>query len=288
LREGDNPGALRLLVETEETLVRYASFYAPMAKILLAHHLYENGQIGAAVTRLKVGRALATDAHTPFFAAAAAASLAKVYGCLGLDEAMREARSAALEAVDSPLGGFIGSTVWVELGYASLAIGDLPAAADAFDKGLSSSSASKYWEKARLLIGRALVRTRQGDFAGAHSSLDEAQTFLLEKEVRAFDAHLEQARGESLLAEGKTEEAAARLAAAQELATASELRVLTLQIATAAARAATVLGDSDAARHHLDTARAAVEEIARSVDDPDLKRAVEAAWAEPLDQIVTG
>lgn len=288
MREGDNPGALRLLVEAEETLVRYASFYAPMTKTLLAYHLYQNGQIESAVTRLKDGLALATDANIPFFAAAAAAGLAKVYGCLGLDEPMKEARSTAIEAVGTPLGGFIGSTVWVELGYASLAIGDLPAAEDAFDKGLESSSASKYWEKARLLIGRALVRTRQGDFAAAHSALDEAQTFLLEKEVRAYDAHLEYARGETLLAEDKTEEASARLAAARDLATASEFRVLTVQIATAAARAATTMGDPEAAGHHLATARAEVDEIARLVDDPDLKRAVEAAWAEPLDQIVAG
>jgi tetratricopeptide (TPR) repeat protein len=242
----------------------------------------------AALTYLKNARAMATAAHTPFFAAVAAAALAKVYASLGLDEAMIEARTAAVAAVDSPLGGFVGSTVWSELGYASLATGDLATAADDFDHGLGSSSASKFWEKAGLHIGRALVSSRMGDHAQAHASLDEAQTFLLEKEVRGYDAHLEYARGEVLLAQKNAKEASTRLAIAAELAAGWEYRVLAVQIASAAARAATALGDADAARRHLDAARATVEEIAQSVQDPELKRAFEAAWAEPLDQLPAG
>ncbi|MGH8912378.1 MAG: adenylate/guanylate cyclase domain-containing protein, partial [Acidimicrobiia bacterium] len=123
MRDGDNPGALRLLLENEDSVARYASFYAPMVKAMAAYHLYERGEIEAALTYLEDARAMATAAHTPFFGAVAASALAKVYGSLRLDEAMIEARTAAISAVDSPLGGFVGSTVWSELGYASLVTG---------------------------------------------------------------------------------------------------------------------------------------------------------------------
>ncbi|MFP3916066.1 MAG: AAA family ATPase, partial [Actinomycetota bacterium] len=218
LREGDTGEALRLSLEGGEVLDRYASFFSPLTQITAAWLLWERGRLDEAKSCLDRAGQVAADAHFLFFVAAASAGLARIHGSLGWEEARRQARAAALEAVGSPLGGYVGSTVWADLGDAELAAGDLAAAASDFSQGLSSSSASKYWEKPRLLIGLARARAGQGEVVEAHRLLDEAGAYLLDKEVRTFDAHLEHARGEVELAGEEPEEAVARLTRAGDLA----------------------------------------------------------------------
>lgn len=288
MREGDMEAALALLEGSQGTLERYASFYLPTAQLIAAFFLFERGRIDDALQDLETARAIAVEQNFSFYLAVANAGLARIYANLGMETEMREARSAAVEAVNAPLGDFIGSTVWTELGLAALAAGDPAAAGEAFRRGLASSSASKYWEKPRLLIGRASAEVATDDPAAAHRSLDEAQTFLLEKEVRAFDAHVESARGAALLAEGRAAEAAPHLEAALELARAGKWRLLEIETAGTAARAAVALDDPDAARRHVAAARAQVEEMAGALADPELAAAVRAAWSAPLEGIATG
>lgn len=288
MRDGDMAGALQLTLDAEDTLARYASFFLPLARGLAGRLLYEQGRIEEALAHFQDARTEAAAAQQTFFVAVSWAGLARIHGSLGMGEQMEEARSAALEAVHAPLGNYVASTVWAELALGSLDGGDLETARRDLEAGLASSSASQYWEKPRLLIGRALLLAETGDASGAHGSLDEAQTFLLEKGMRTYDAHLDHARAEAFLAEGKPEEAAPRLTRALELASAAEWRVLALRIAGTAARVATLLGDDEAARRHVAAARADVEEMAGRVTDPDLRRAMERAWSRPLDQIPAG
>lgn len=280
MRNGNNQEALRILLTGEDSLSRFGSFYTPVANADAAYHLYESGRLDEAVAHLE--KILATETPIASFRTVAWSALTRLYGCLGLDERMRHGAAAALESFDQPLGAFMGATLWANLGYAYLAAGDSVAAEDAFERGLGSSSASQYWEKPRLLIGRALVRSRAGDHAAAVAALDEAQTFLLDKGVHAYDAQLEHARGVTLLAGGRAEEAAARLANAAELAKASGYRVVGLQVATVAAATATALGDEDAAARHRADARALVDEIAAATQDPELEAAVISVWSKDL------
>lgn len=288
MREGDIESALRLTVEAGATLERYASFFTPLAHWLAAHLYSERGRMDAALDLLQQARRSSTETGMPFFVALTSAGQAHLYASLGMDEPMREARSAALAAVDTPVGDFVASTVWAEIGYAALARGDLGEAADRFDLGLATPSASQFWEKPRLLLGRALVSTAQDDATAAHRFLDEADTYLLGKEVRAYDGHVLHGRGLALLAEGQPEAAAAKLESALEIAASQRWLRLHAESATAAARARSSMGDTDAARRHLAAARAGVEEMMRSVEDPEIRQAMESVWLAPLGQTLAG
>lgn len=282
-RDGDTEGALQMMLDNEPTLARYGSFFLSLAQSIAAYLLFERGRVEEALERLRGARSAAAQAHLVFFEAVAAAGMARIYASLGMGEAMEEASESAIRGVGKPLGEYVSSTVWSELGHAALVTGDLEGAEAHFERCLSSSSASKYWEKPRALIGLALVQSRRGNPARGQSLLDEAQTFLLEKEIRSFDPHLEHARGELLLVEGRAEEAANRLEAAGALAAEQGSRVLGIDIAVAGARAAAARGDSATARSHADAARDEVREMAGSINDPELRRAMETVWLGRLD-----
>lgn len=287
LREGDTETALQILAENTETLKRYPSFYTPFAMTLTGTLLYDRGEV-------EDGLSLVSEIHRDVIAqqanlyiAVTAAALVRMYGSLQLAERLPELRSSAVEAIQAPLGNYLASTVWADLGYANLAMGDIDSAEDDFANGLAAVSATQYWEKPRLLIGSALVAKEVGDQDEAHRLLDEAQAFLLEKELRLFDGELNHARGKVLMTEDRHAEALERLSGAFESATDMGLRPLAVQIAVTAAAAATAAGQSDVANSHEETARILAEEVARSVVDEELRTAVETAWLEPLDQITT-
>lgn len=287
LREGDTEEALRLLLDGSETLSRYGSFYAPLAHIVIGNLLFGRGQVESAISRLAEVRRGALDAGATFFAAIAASGLALVYATCGMVESADEARDLALDMTAAPLGGFLASTVWADLGHARLAAGDFDGADEDFQQGLGVSAASQYWEKPRLLVGRALVEAERGRPDEAHRLLDQAQTFLLEKEVRTFDAELDHARGVAFLAAGDAAEAAGRLADALELAQRSNLRLLEVQIRADSARAAVVSGDLDFAGAQVAAARSEVEEMAGSVVDETLRASFREACLAPLEHIPT-
>ena len=170
LRDGDTEGALELLLGGEETLTRYATFYAPIAQILAGALQYERGEIESGINRLVAARRSVLDLGMNFFVALASAELAHMYASLRLDEQVTELRSSALEALRAPLGEFLGSSVWAGLGRANLALGEFSGADDDFRSGLEVSSASQYWERPRLLTGRALALIGLFNVVGSYAS----------------------------------------------------------------------------------------------------------------------
>ena len=288
LRDGDVEGALQLLLDNEETLIRYASFYTPLILTVLGVTLFERGEVESAITRISSLRRAVVQQKVPFFVAVTSAALAHIYASLGMTESMREMRESAVESVEAPLGDFLSSTVWADLGYASLACGHLETADGDLRRGLEQSSASRFWEKSRLLILRAIVQARLGNPDEAHRILDEAQTYLLGREVRAFDAHLGYGRGVTLLAEGNPEKASESLVEALDVAVTMGYRPLANKIRLAAAKAAAARGERNAAADLLDDARAEVEAMAAAVVDEELRSALRAAWLTPLEQTAAG
>ena len=288
LRDGDTKSAMQNLLDNMETLTRYPNFYTPLTMIFTGTLSYDLGDIEAGVSLLSETHRDVVGQKSNFYVAVTSATLVRMYGSLHMTGNVPELRSLALEAVQAPLGNYMASTVWADLGYASLAMGDIDLARDDFANGLGAVSATQYWEKPRLLIGSALVSIETGDVPQAQRLLDQIEAFLLEKELRLFDADLDHARGKALLAEERYEEALERLSAAHDAATAMGLRPLAVQIAVTAATAAMALDRGDVAQEYEEGARTLVAEIARSVIDDELRTAVETAWLEPLDQLTTG
>lgn len=161
LRDGDFRGALDLLGADEMTLVRYASFYASLTGIFVASLLFELGDVEGAVTRLAEIHRGVSERGMPLYVAASSATLARMYASLGMTEPVGELVDTAVEAVEAPLGLFLASSVWADLGFAAFVSGDFNTAGERFERGLATSSASSYWEKPRLLIGGGPGCTRR-------------------------------------------------------------------------------------------------------------------------------
>jgi class 3 adenylate cyclase/tetratricopeptide (TPR) repeat protein len=282
LREGDFRGALEVIRAYEQTLVRYASFYAPLAGIFVASLQFDLGDVEGAVVRL----AEISEWGMPLYVATSSATLARMYASLGITGPLKELVNSAIEAVEAPLGNFLASSVWADLGFSAFMTGDFKTAAERFERGLATSSSSSYWEKPRLLIGQARVHTAQREYEEAHRALDEAQTFLLEKELRTFDHLLGHGRGEVLLAEERATEASRLLTEVLVIADERGLRVPFVEAAATASRAASARGDSELAGRHLAAARAKVTEMTSTVVDPVLKAAMESSWMTRLDEPV--
>lgn len=288
LRDGDTESALQMLLDSEETLTRYPSFYTPFARSFTGILLYDRGNIEAGISRLAEVRRTAIEQERNFYVAFTSATLARMYASLGIADSLSELRSSALEAVQSPLGNYLASTMWAELGYANLAMGSASAAEDDFASGLAASSATQYWERPRLLIGLALAAIERGKLNEANDHLDQAEEFVSEKDMHLHDGVLGLARAELLLAEGQPEKALDRLRAAGEAARSAGLRPLEVRIIVATARAASAAGETEVARRHVDRATSLAKEIAESVIDQDLRSAVETVWLDPLDQLAAG
>lgn len=288
LRDGDTESALRLLLDSEDELVRQSSFYAPMAGAFAGTLLYDRGDIEAGISRMADVRRAVIEEGANFYIAVTSATLARMYASLHIDSSLAEYRKSALEAVQAPLGNYLASTVWVELGLANLAMGDHEAADEDFATGLAASSATQYWERPRLLIGRALAAVGRDDLKPAGRDLDEAETIIQEKGLRLYEGELRHARGKLLRAEGRPSEATSQLQLAANAAESAGLRPLVAQIAVTSARAAAATGDGKEADRYADEARAIAESVAGSVIDDDLRRAVLSAWLAPLDQPKTG
>lgn len=288
MREGDTESALRLLLDSEEELLREASFYAPMAGIFAGTLLYDLGDIETGISRIADIRRTVIDLGVDFHIAVTSATLARMYGSLHIDSPLAEYRRSALEAVQAPLGNYLASTVWVELGRANLAMGDHQAAEEDFATGLATSSATQYWERPRLLIGRALAGVARDDLESAGRDLDEAETIIQEKELRLYEGDLRHARGKLLLAKGRPNEAISQLELAASAADSAGFRPLMAQIEVTAAQAAALSGDDEAADRHAAAARAVADSAASSVIDDELRNAVKVAWLDPLDQPRTG
>ena len=286
LVEGDVDGALQLLEDNVATLVRYGDFEAPIVQWWIGDLLLQRGEIELGISRIAEIRREAKDSGAPMYEATTAATLARIYAWLGIEEPIAELRTSSLDALQRPMGEYLASTVWADLGFANLALGNAAEAEEDFRIGREVASANQYWERPRLLVGRAMALCQMGEYGEGHRCLDEAQTFVLEKGVRFFDAHIAHGRGEVLLAEAKAGEAMEKLTEAREVAEAARLKILELEIARAMARAALAAGDEGQAGEHAARARAIVEEMAGSIVDEQLRSALESTWLKTLDQLI--
>lgn len=283
LSDGDTEEALRLALDSEGTLVRYGDHEAPIVQWLTGVLQYERGDVEAGISRIADVQRAAIESDVPTFVAMASATLARVYASVGVTARVAELRSTALESVEAPMGGYLASSVWADLGYANLALRRSAEADSDFRMGRGVSSTTQYWERPRLLVGRALALVGEGNHDEAHTCIDQAETFVMEKGVHFYDAHLAHARGEALLDAGKAEEAAAKLSRAVTAANDMGLRVLGVRIAETAARAFRAAGDPETAAEHSARAKADVEAMAGSIVNAELRQSLESAWLAPLE-----
>ncbi len=89
----------------------------------------------------------------------------------------------ALSLLESPMTAMGGGTVWANLGWCALSLGDLEIAAESFEKGLQIPSMFMLVERPRYLSGSALLASRQDRHDEALALADEACDYAVERSM---------------------------------------------------------------------------------------------------------
>lgn len=286
MRDGRPREALRVLVESEPNLDRFASFYNPMVGMSIGNLEYELGTIESGIARMAEAKRKAEIQGQGFMMAAASALLARFYAELGMEVSLDELRASAIEPLGQPMGDFFSSTVWSGLGYANLARKDFSGALDDFQRGLEVSSTSQFWEKPGLLVGLALVQAQMGDLDEAQEAIDEADAFVREKALVFFEPLVGFGRGVVHVEAGEVGAGLVALDRAADLSSEMGLGPLAVKVSTTAATAAARAGEFEIRDRHVSVAVARTAEMREEVVDESLSSAIQ-GWLEPLDAMLS-
>ena len=122
----------------------------------------------------------------PFIEAMGLCALGTAYleVCADLLDKTAELHGQAMKLLETPMGAVMDGLAWSDLGFCALAVGDVEAAGDLFDKGLSASNATKLLARPQLLVGSAFVALMQGNADGAKTLVRQSRQFAEEREMR--------------------------------------------------------------------------------------------------------
>jgi class 3 adenylate cyclase/tetratricopeptide (TPR) repeat protein len=249
-RNGDLDGALALIRSAGDTLTRYDVFQAPFVHHHGARVALLLGRTAEAVAMLDAARRTMEGQSAVFARATIEATAAEVHAGRGDAAASQRHRELALAGLSLPLGDFQASTVWADLTSASILLGRWDDAEADSTLGLEASSATRFWERPRLLASAARVALHRGATDRASDLLDEAQAYVEERRMRLFLPLLATVRAGVARASGDLRRAEAELVAADELAHAMGMRPLEREIAGSLAEVVTAMGRSREAAEH--------------------------------------
>ena len=176
-----------------------------------------------------------------------------------------EYHTQAMAALDRPMGGFMAAMTWAEIGFCMLATGDVEAAGDLLQKGLTVSTMLKNLIRPQLLVGAAFVSMSKGDLDGAAKLIQEASEFAEERAMKQFLPFVAFAEAQVGAAGGDTERALDRFGRTEELASEMLMRPLIWQARAGAAKVLSSLGREIEAQIKRTEAGAMIDEIARPV-----------------------
>jgi predicted ATPase/class 3 adenylate cyclase len=248
IRDGHLGDAWRLTrdaaVEAERAGSSVASVLAFVAGIAAAMSGDHENALASHAAAVRLGE----ETGQLYYAAASAASMARIYAELGIgDQRVAELQAASGQYLQGPLGRTLESTVLAELGWAAYEMGDRQEAAARFEAGVAGGSAAKMMETPSLLFGLALVEAANGDVDRAAAHLSEGSAFIAERAMVQFRPLEAMARGGLLRAQELPAEAAAVYAAGAEAAAAIGAAEIGWRLHAAGAGALALAGETEAA-----------------------------------------
>jgi ATP/maltotriose-dependent transcriptional regulator MalT len=194
-----------------------------------------------------------------------------------------EAHQKTLKLLEHPGGMMAGGTAWADLGFCALQLGNIDLAAEVFEKGLTIPTMAMLTQKPRFLVGKALVALARGKPAEAAPLVDEARRYVEERQMKHFYPMVAFAAGEVAKAQGDVTGAIQNFARAEELAEAMQMRPLLVQIRLNAMKVLQAEGRKDEAQAKLLAARQVVDEIATRMKDETLRSDYLASAAHTLE-----
>jgi class 3 adenylate cyclase/predicted ATPase len=287
MARGELQSSVEMAIREQSNLERYSSFYTGMNLRNIGELLHYLGDLEGSLSHYMSGKRLADQLGQSFVAGATSSGMALVYATAGVGEPIPELRAEAHGSLDGPMGEFLASTIWADLGFTSLMSGEPEVADTEFSTGLAASSISQFHERPRLLGGQALARIRIGELEGIESLLDEAWTFVRQRSYVTHDPLLHLAQGELEMGRGQFGEADESLVLAQSKAMEFGLRLLTVRVLEARARLSLAAG-MGATTPHVETARSIVEALAATIADEMLRDRFMATQMKPLESVIAG
>jgi class 3 adenylate cyclase/tetratricopeptide (TPR) repeat protein len=285
MARGELQSSVDMAIREQSNLERYSSFYTGMNLRNIGELLHYLGDLEGSLSHYMSGKRLADQLGQSFVAGATSAGWP--WCTQRVSVSIPELRAEAHGSLDGPMGEFLASTIWADLGFTSLMSGEPEVADTEFSTGLAASSISQFHERPRLLGGQALARIRIGELEGIESLLDEAWTFVRQRSYVTHDPLLHLAQGELEMGRGQFGEADESLVLAQSKAMEFGLRLLTVRVLEARARLSLAAG-MGATRPHVETARSIVEALAATIADEMLRDRFMATQMKPLESVIAG
>lgn len=282
--KGDVRGAAELSSSEQRTLERYSSFYASLNLLNIGTFYYMLGDLEDALAYKVNSRRRGEQERQDFVAGAAAGGMALIYATAGVGDEVPRLREDALAAIDGPMGEFLASSIWADLGFTSLTLGKYGEAESELASGLNASSTYQFVERPRLLAGRALALALAERPAEAHPPLEEAWSFVRQRGYVAQEPLLRHAEGIVAMAETRYDAAEESLSLAHQAAMDSGQRLLLFQILEARARLARMQGLDDWSQH-VESARSLVASMAESIADELLRDRFVSTRSQMLERI---
>jgi tetratricopeptide (TPR) repeat protein len=209
----------------------------------------------------------------PFLQVTPLCSLGTIYQDISMELAGQssEYHTQALDLMEMPLGTAMGATNWAEVGFCALAAGDVERASELFQKGLTTSTATKYLARPQLLVGSAFVELAASRSDEAAKLVQEARQFVEERAMQHLYAFVAFAAAQVSAAQGRSDQALDSFARAEEQALRMQMRPLVWQARAGAAQALFGEGRTSEAEAKRAEAKDMVEEIAGLFKDEKLR-----------------
>lgn len=182
-----------------------------------------------------------------------------------------ELHDRAKTALEMPLGKAMGTLVWAEIGFCSVASGDLEKASRLFDHAINFSSATRILTRPQLLLGKAIVSIASGSPAPAVSLIHEAETFAFEHSMRHYAPYFGLTRGMLKGAEGAHADAVDELKQACMTATEMGMKPVALQASILRAQMHQAASEAAGLNDALEEAENAINGIVESISDQQIK-----------------
>ena len=217
--------------------------------------------------------ASASVAGLLYMIASSSSSLALIRHAIGgdRDERVEGLLAKATELLEQPLGGAYAAPTWADMALCAYDMGDIETAATSVEKGLEAVSALSHLARPWLLAIGALVSIEQGDLDEAERRITEAAGYARETSMKFVEPFLAFAEGQMKAAGGQLEDAVGSFATAIESGRAMGLRPLLVRSHIAAAAALRADGKDDEAGAEEDAARRAIDDIAATFSDGELR-----------------
>jgi len=273
LRRGNVRGAIEGLRQPLAMIDRYTSFYGAGAHQRMADCAMLAGEVELALSEYAAAGRFGAALGQPFADAIAAAGRTRALSVCGLVDELDGLREQAIAILEMPGGDFLGTTVWADLGTASLESGDLDAARSDLETALTTQAVSSQWERPRVRHGLARVALLAGDLATAIDHIAAARQLVTTGGLRYHEAELLLLDGAVAAAQGREADATSLLGEAVTAATESGQRLLRIEALGRLAAQRGAAGEPAEATALRDRAQATIREAAGLIVDEDLRQA---------------